>query len=325
MPDKGLPSVKSSQEILDKAFKRAKEIAKKRIIERDRLRRERRATQDKIQAFTDTIIYELDKYVKNFPSIDRLSDFYREMIEIRMGISKLKKSLGSISWAENLCKRIRREALRDLRYANNSNDITSIRKRVYGRISSIINQIDPYLKNVKEACAFLESLPFIDNITTIVIAGYPNVGKSSLLRILSRAKPEVASYPFTTKEIHVGHIEREEGYKRERYQIIDTPGLLDRPLNKRNKIELQAIAALKHLANLIIFIIDPTETCGYRLEEQMNLLRSIKEEFSSIPTIVVENKADILRRKSPYLKVSCKTGYGIDKLKKRIFDILDGK
>lgn len=325
MPDKRLPSIKSSQEILDKAFKRAKETSKKKIIERDRLKRAKRATQDKIQAFTDTIIYELDKYVKNFPSIDRLSNFHREMIEIKIGISKLKKSLGSISWAENLCKKIRREALRNLKFAGNSKEITSIRKRVYGRVSSVINQINLHLKNVKEACAFLESLPFIDNVTTIVIAGYPNVGKSSLLRILSRAKPEIASYPFTTKEIHVGHIDREKGYEKERYQIIDTPGLLDRPLEKRNEIELQAIAALKHLANLIIFIIDPTETCGYKLEDQMNLLKSIKEEFSSIPIIVVENKADMLKRKSPYLKISCKTGYGIDKLKKKIFDILDEK
>ncbi|RLF57697.1 MAG: GTPase, partial [Thermoplasmata archaeon] len=69
----------------------------------------------------------------------------------------------------------------------------------------------------------------------------------------------------------------------------------------------------------------PTETCGYKLEDQMNLLKSIREEFSSIPIIVVENKADMLKRKSPYLKISCKTGYGIDKLRKKIFDILDGK
>ncbi|MCD6542320.1 MAG: 50S ribosome-binding GTPase, partial [Thermoplasmata archaeon] len=109
---------------------------------------------------------------------------------------------------------------------------------------------------------------------------------------------------------------------RERYQIIDTPGLLDRPLEKRNKIELQAIAALKHLADLIIFILDPTETCGYGLKEQMNLLKSIKKEFSGIPIIVVENKSDLMKRKSPYMKISCKTGEGIEKLREKIFETL---
>jgi nucleolar GTP-binding protein len=82
------------------------------------------------------------------------------------------------------------------------------------------------------------------------------VGKSSLLRCLSSAKPEIAQYPFTTKEIHVGHIEKTEKYITKRFQIIDTPGLLDRPLSKRNEIEKQAIAALTHLADLIVFVLD---------------------------------------------------------------------
>ncbi|RLF54811.1 MAG: GTPase [Thermoplasmata archaeon] len=315
-----LPNFRSSQDILDKAFRKAKDTLRKKIPEKDRLRRQRISTERRIQAFTDTIISELEKYTRGFPSIDRMPGFYREMIEIKMGVQNLKKSLGSISWAHRLCKRIRREALRDLKDARSLEEITSIRKRVYGRISSILEQIDPHLKVVKEACTFLESLPFIEDVPTIVIAGYPNVGKSSLLRCLSRAKPEIAHYPFTTKEIHLGHMEREADGTR--YQVIDTPGLLDRPLSDRNKIELQAVAALKHLADLIIFILDPTETCGYRLEEQMNLLKSIREEFSSIPVIVVENKADVLKRRSPYLKISCKTGYGIDKLKKRILENL---
>lgn len=319
---KKLPNIKSSQEILDKAFRRAKDISRKKFFERDRIKRARMANQAKIQTFTDTIITELDKYVKNFPSVDKLPDFYRDMIEISVGVSKLRKSLGAISWAGRLCKRIKGEALRRLRLTDDTNSMAALRKKVYGRVSSIVNQIDPYLKIVKEACSFIEALPSIEDTTTIVIAGYPNVGKSSLLRLLSRAKPEVACYPFTTKEIHVGHMEREDRHRVERYQIIDTPGLLDRPIEKKNKIELLAVSALKHLADLIVFILDPTETCGYKLDEQTNLLRSIKEEFSNVPIIVVENKADIMKRKSPYMKISCKTGEGIDKLKKKIIQTL---
>jgi len=321
MPEK-LPSIKSSREILDKAFRRAKEISRKRFFERDRIKRARMASQAKIQAFTDTIITELDKYVKNFPTIDKLSGFHKEMLKIKVGIDELRKALGAVSWAERMCRKIRRETLRKLKYTTDTSAMATLRKGLYGRVSSIVNQIEPHLKIIKEACSFMESLPHIENISTIVIAGYPNVGKSSLLRLLSRAKPEIASYPFTTKEIHVGHMEKDERHVRERYQIIDTPGLLDRPLERRNKIELQAIAALKHLADLIVFILDPTETCGYRLEEQMNLLRSIKREFSGIPIIVVENKSDLMKRKSPYMKISCKTGEGIEKLREKIFETL---
>jgi len=145
------------------------------------------------------------------------------------------------------------------------------------------------------------------------------VGKSSLLRCLSSAKPEIAQYPFTTKEIHVGHIEKTEKYITKRFQIIDTPGLLDRPLSKRNEIEKQAIAALTHLADLIVFVLDVSETCGYSLEDQKNLLSQMEEMFSGCSLVVVENKVDFKKTDSTNLKISCKTGEGIDLLVDEIF------
>ncbi len=52
-------------------------------------------------------------------------------------------------------------------------------------------------------------MPTIDfNATTIVIAGFPNVGKSTLLNQISGADPQIANYPFTTKGIQIGHVER---------------------------------------------------------------------------------------------------------------------
>jgi nucleolar GTP-binding protein len=171
----------------------------------------------------------------------------------------------------------------------------------------------------------MREFPEIHDIPTIVIAGYPNVGKSSLLRCLSSAKPKIAQYPFTTKEIHLGHIEKTEKYITKRFQIIDTPGLFDRPLSKRNVIEKQAMAALTHLAGLIIFILDTSETCGYSLEEQTHLLTQIKNMFSGLPTIIVENKADIKKTDSSNLKISCETGEGINILIRKILSSYKSK
>ena len=70
---------------------------------------------------------------------------------------------------------------------------------------------------------------------------------------------EVNHYPFTTKRIHVGHFT----FRRLQYQIEnDTPGLLDRPMENRNQIEMQAISALEHLGSLVLFLIDDSEECG---------------------------------------------------------------
>jgi len=92
----------------------------------------------------------------------------------------------------------------------------------------------------------------------IVIAGYPNVGKSSFVNRVTRASNQIAEYPFTTKGVQIGHFERDHV----RYQIVDTPGLLDRPEDERNDIERQAVSALEHLADVVVFVLDPPATAA---------------------------------------------------------------
>ena len=103
--------------------------------------------------------------------------------------------------------------------------------------------------------------------------GTQGVGKSTLLSKITDAEPQVADYPFTTKGIQIGHFEKRWRH----YQIIDTPGLLDRPVGEMNDIELNAMVALEDLADAILFIFDASETCGYGLPNQFNLLEEIKQ------------------------------------------------
>ena len=310
-----VPNVLLADELLEKAFRRMKKATVKGTRNRGK-----KLALLKAQIFSEIIVSNLEKYVREFPSIDKIHRFFSELIDIKLGKGKVKKSLGAVNWASKLCRRIAREEMEDIRRASSREDITFHLRKIFGRISSVVKQISEDLERLREASNFINNLPSIDNLPTIVIAGYPNVGKSSLLRKLSRAKPEVNVYPFTTKSIYVGHLFL-DGKK---YQIIDTPGLLDRPLERRNKIEKQAIAALNYLADVIIFILDPTGHCGYGIEEQINLLQQLKETFS-VPFIIIENKSDISKRPSPYIKVSCMTGEGIDKLLDRMREILNSK
>jgi nucleolar GTP-binding protein len=196
-------------------------------------------------------------------------------------------------------------------------------KEIYGRVSSIVKQVDKNLVFLSNAQKILRTFPDIEDILTVVIAGYPNVGKSSLIRQLSAAKPEVAQYPFTTKQIYVGHMEKTVRYEKKQYQIIDTPGLLDRPFSERNNIEKQAIAALRHLADLIVFIFDPSGTSGYQMSEQTLMLENIKKLFCDVQFIIVENKVDVKNTGSANRKISCTTGEGIEELRQEILSVLD--
>lgn len=315
-----IPPILTAQEIIDRAFKKAKKI---QIADRNALYKKKKTIIARIDSFSNTNISILEKYVKNFPSIDNLHPFYQELIDIRIDINKLKKSLGAVDWARKTIQSIYLKQSKFLKKSRKIDSLIQKQNEIYGRISSIIKQIKKELDFLSEAQKIMKKFPDIKEIPTVVIAGYPNVGKSSILKCLSKAKPEIAVYPFTTKEIHVGHIERNVRNVKERYQIIDTPGLLDRPFSERNKIEKQAISALSNLADIIVFVFDSSETCGYSLEKQENLLKNLKKLFSKSAFIVVENKSDLNIKGLKYLKISCKTNEGMVILKEKIFSSYD--
>merc|ERR1711936_375885 len=123
------------------------------------------------------------------------------------------------------------------------------------------------------------------------MGGFPNVGKSSFINKISRADVEVQPYAFTTKSLYVGHTD----YKYLRWQVIDTPGILDHSLEERNSIEMQAVAALIHIRAVVLYILDISEQCGHSLEQQLSLYRSIKPSFSNRPIVIVINKIDIIK------------------------------
>lgn len=94
---------------------------------------------------------------------------------------------------------------------------------------------------------------------------------------------EVHSYAFTTKSLYVGHTD----YKYLRWQVVDTPGVLDHPLEERNVIEMQAVTALAHLRAAILYFIDVSEQCGHSIAEQVKLYESIKPLFTNKVNIFV--------------------------------------
>merc|ERR1712179_242446 len=85
-------------------------------------------------------------------------------------------------------------------------------------------------------------------------------------------------------------------YKYLRWQVVDTPGILDHPLENRNTIEMQAITALAHLRAAVLYFMDASEQCNYTLEQQKSLFDSIKPLFANKPLIVVANKTDVIKR-----------------------------
>ena len=102
---------------------------------------------------------------------------------------------------------------------------------------------------------------------------------------------DVQPYAFTTKSLFVGHFD----YKYLRFQAIDTPGILDHPLEEMNTIEMQSITAIAHLRSAILYFMDLSEQCGYSVKAQIDLFHSIKPLFANKLVFVVINKIDIMK------------------------------
>lgn len=165
-----------------------------------------------------------------------------------------------------------------------------LKRAALGRMVTVLKRQTENLQYLEQVRQHLSRLPSIDpNMRTLLICGFPNVGKSSFINKITRADVEVQPYAFTTKSLYVGHTD----YKYLRWQVIDTPGILDHSLEERNTIEMQSITALAHIRSCIIYIMDVSQQCGYSIEDQISLFHNIKPLFSNKPIIIVVNKIDV--------------------------------
>lgn len=309
-------TVPTSDELVDKAFRRAtRAMSGKTITGRETALK---ANESMILTAANILTDNLSNAVRRFPSFDRVQPFYYELADILVGVDELRKALGRIEWASAKIHDVARDHVGKMR---RSKDPIMVRKQAFGRMGSIMKSIDKELLLLNEARNKLRKLPAVHDEPTIVVAGYPNIGKSSFVSKATGATPEIAPYPFTTKGVSIGHFM----IGNERYQVMDTPGLLDRPMSERNEIELQAISALKHLKAVVLFIIDPTETCGYEIKDQENMLREVRQQFP-LPILVVANKSDLPQFKElgfVDMKMSTMTGDGIPAVMDRLVRMIE--
>lgn len=311
-------TVPTSEELINKSFKRAARAMSGKTIEDKESRF--KANESMLLTAANIFTDNLANIVRRFPSFDQLPKFYYELTDILVGVENLKMSLASVDWASKKIHEVARSYVGKIR----DSDIPEpVRREAFGRIASIIKSINKDLLLLNEARNILRKLPDVQDEPTIVVAGYPNVGKSSFVSKITGASPEIAPYPFTTKGVKIGHFIR-DGV---RYQVMDTPGLLDRPMSERNIIERQAITAIHFLDSVVMFMIDPSESCGYEIEDQKRLLVEIQENFK-LPMLVVANKADrpeFRKMDEVEMNVSMMTGEGVEDVVDRLLKMIEEK
>ena len=314
-----IPTIATSEELIDRALRRASKVEES---VRNADYRARLTAVRKINSVADNIANSLHSYVKAFPSFDNIHPFDRSIIDLTVGVDKLKKSLGGADWARKEVLMIGTKYVPKARARKSAENTMKIMSEAYTKMTNIVRQIEKNLDFLISARSIFRNLPNVDTEKPLaVFAGAPNVGKSSLIRAVSSGKPEVKSYPFTTKGVSLGHIK----VKYDIIQVMDTPGLLDRPDSDRNDMEKQGIAALDHLEPIIVFLTDLSGTSGYSIEIQKSLHEELKSRYSDYHWIDVYSKSD-LKPETPLeyadsISVSVMDNTGIEDLESELVRI----
>lgn len=289
---KDIATVPNSGDLLDIVLNRTQRKTPTVIRPGFAMTRIRSFYMRKVRFTAEGFIEKFDDVLSGFPKIDEVHPFHRDLMDTLYEKNHYKVSLAAISRAKTLIEQVSRDYVRLLKFGQSLFQCKQLKRAALGRMATITKKLkDPliYLEQVRQ---HLGRLPSIDpNTRTVVICGYPNVGKSSFLRAVTKADVEVQPYAFTTKSLYVGHFD----YKYLRFQAIDTPGILDRPVEDMNNIEMQSIYAIAHLRSTIMYFMDLSEQCGFSIEAQVKLFNSIKPLFANKSVMIVFNKSDIIK------------------------------
>lgn len=268
-----LHPIDSSKQLLEIAFRKAREKVSQKKRQGDFLQDMKIKDMSKFDMIKDIINSRFDQILDDFPRENSLPDFYLRLLHVTVEYAQYKKSLGAVHWAKGKVAFMHREYAQKISRSRDYAHLSRVSKEFYGRISSIVKQIDSNLKYLEQCRQIMKTYPDIKDLFTVCIYGFPNVGKTTLLNKLTGATAKVASYAFTTQTINSGFMTL-DGIK---VQVLDVPGTLARE-DKMNLIEIQAELVRKELANILVYVFDVTESSGYSLEKQEQLFKKLGKE-----------------------------------------------
>jgi len=146
-----------------------------------------------------------------------------------------------------------------------------------------------------------ELLLELKTIADVGLVGFPNTGKSTFISKVSRAKPEIAEYPFTTLTPHPGVVEL-DGYRT--FIIADIPGIIEGAAEGAGL----GLRFLKHIerTRVLLFMIDGNPYSKRKPLEQLIVLLKEVKKYSKIlfqkPKIIALNKIDLIHEEKDDIK-----------------------
>ena len=150
----------------------------------------------------------------------------------------------------------------------------------------------PRFSQTGELCEEKEVILELKTLADVGLVGFPNVGKSTLLSVISNARPKIANYAFTTLFPNLGVV----SYHNNNYVVADIPGLIE---GASEGIGL-GHEFLKHIerVRLIVHLVDISEIEGRNAVSDFEIinkeLQNYSEKLASLPQLIVLTKCDLM-------------------------------
>lgn len=294
-----LPMVMPSVDILYSSLRKAKKIAPTKGIT-NVAKRERNKGAKQLDALMKELAAPLRDYVDNFPKKKYLHPYERSLVELTLGDGNYEEVLMKVDTLRKKVISVGKEHASLCAKSLSKREAEERLNQGKEKLEEIFHHEGKAIDELLDIAKTLRAMPVVDLKTpTLCLVGAPNVGKSSLVRILSTGKPEICNYPFTTRGILMGHI----ALNYQRFQVTDTPGLLRRHDENRNNLEKLTLAVLSHLPTAILYVHDLSGECGMSASDQYSIYKEIKERFNDQLWLDVISKSDLLQE-SPVVFVS---------------------
>lgn len=311
-----IPKVEKGSFYIDNAMKAMQEYAQKertnidnrfdknkvtsrslqKPLEETKMNKRKDLELQKIRFLNERVNYSLKKIISQFPKLKKIDPIYIKLINTSdIKLADMEDSLKRMLWITNAIDELTQTTEVKIKKTKSQETTGFLMKKYLGKVNSYFRKNKDVFTNLDEARKFMNRLPVFEPIYTASIAGFPNVGKSTLMNKMTGSNVEIQNYPFTTKGLMFGYIKKNET---KIIQLIDTPGLLGRL--KQNDIEKRAQIIITEHCDLIIFVLDFTLNCGFEIEKQLKLLKETKQSGKEI--ILYLSKNDIFDKDAKELK-----------------------
>ncbi|MFY8019623.1 MAG: Obg family GTPase, partial [Bacteroidia bacterium] len=167
-------------------------------------------------------------------------------------------------------------------------------------------------------------------LADVGLVGFPNAGKSTLLSVVSAAKPEIAAYPFTTLVPNLGIVQYRDFRS---FVMADIPGIIE-GAHEGKGLGTRFLRHIERNATLLFMVPATSEDIKKEYNILLKELKLYNKELTQKTRILAITKCDLVDEDTlkeikknlpriPHVFISSATGMGIDKLKDKLWDIIN--